>query len=137
MFVAVRRRTAEEFTFLPEQLAIKYNKSLNTAVLTSSLMKDKQGNIIDWNHSHTPEGFRPGVSLQDRAGEQLEGGLHTFYELSPKVADFELVSQQLNDKRLMALSDWYTAQGLTPKQTVGNASMLHQSTLGNIHSLPT
>lgn len=117
MFVAVRRRTTEKFTFLPEQLKAKYfpqNAPEDVAVLTDSLKRDKAGNVVDWDTNFTPQNFlnmQP-KHLVDRAGEHTQEGLYTFYPLSKKVADFERASMAANNNRLVARNNWYASQGL-------------------------
>lgn len=118
-FVAVRRRTAETYSFLPPDLAQQYGRTPDTVVVTRSLVRDKNGNIVDWNRDLTPDGFLPTAAKSDRAGEISQPGLHTFYDLSPKVAAFERANQAINDTRLQALNDWYSAQGLNRSAPVG------------------
>lgn len=111
-FIAARRRTGENYTFLPADLATKYWRSPDTAVLTKSLIRDKTGAIVDWNKDYTPDGFLPGAALVDNAVRVPDAALHTFYDLSPKVAAFERAQQQINDTRIISRNNWRTAQGL-------------------------
>lgn len=118
-FIAVRRRTGETFTFLPPELAAKYNMSENTAVLSKSLLKDKTGAVVDWNRDYTPDGFLPGRLLSDRAGEVDNPQLHTYYPLSDTVATFERAQAQVNDSRVVSRNNWYAAQGISRTQELG------------------
>lgn len=122
MFTAVRRRTGEAFTFLPDDLAAKYgvNPGQSRAVLTSSLVKDKGGNIVDWNPNFTPPNYLPGVFEVNQGGELQTGNLHTYYDLSPKVAAWERANLDLNDTRLTQLNKWYAAQGIQKNIQTGN-----------------
>lgn len=122
MFTAVRRRTGEAFTFLPDDLAAKYGVTPGNsrAVLTNSLIKDKAGNIVDWQQTYTPPNYLPGIFEENQGGELLTGKLHTYYDLSSKVSDWEKANQGLNDTRLSALKDWYAAQGINKDIQTGN-----------------
>lgn len=122
MFTAVRRRTGEAFTFLPDNLAVKYGVTPGNsrAVLTNSLIKDKAGNIVDWNRTYTPPNYLPGIFEENQGGELLTGKLHTFYDLSPKVGAWEKANLALNDIRLQNLKDWYAAQGINKNIQTGN-----------------
>lgn len=122
MFTAVRRRTGEAFTFLPDDLAVKYGVAPGNgrAVLTNSLIKDKAGNIVDWNQNYTPPNYLPGIFETNQAGEIQTGNLHTFYDLSPKVVAWEKANLALNDTRLSDLKDWYAAQGINKDIQTGN-----------------
>lgn len=115
MFRAVRQRTGEKFAFLPDQLVAKYFPDVakvadgrGIAVLKDSLKMDKDGNILDWNREYLPENFVDG-----KASETGGKGLYNYYQLSPKVAAFEQANQKVNDARLIARNNWYSAQGLT------------------------
>lgn len=105
-FVNVRQRTASAFQFLPKELAAKYNIPEGTAVLQKSLVKDRAGNIKDWDRTYQPAGFQQG----DAAG--AEAGLKTFYSLSPKVAAMEEAQRVVNSGRAGARNNWRMAQGL-------------------------
>lgn len=122
MFTAVRRRTGETFTLLPDDLAAKYGVTPGNsrAVLTNSLIKDKTGNIVDWAQTYTPQNYLPGIFEENQGGELLTGKLHTYYDLSPKVAAWEKANQSLNDTRLVNLRDWYAAQGINKDIQSGN-----------------
>lgn len=134
MFRAVRQRTSENFSFLPQPLAAKYFPKAspaeqgNIAVLTKSLVKDDKGNITEWNKDRIPEhfvdGFGPSSHELEDAGEEASGasGLKTFYQLHPKVADWERANQQLNDPRIGYKNAFYAANGL-------NRAPLQQGTL--------
>lgn len=117
-FVTIRRMTGEKYQFLPAEIAQSAGVSENTVVLSSSL-KDTKGGLV-WDRNHTPEGF---ISNQTKMWEaaadgtnlgtpQIENGLHTSYELSQKVADFERANQTINDTRNIAKNRWRQAMGL-------------------------
>lgn len=109
-FRAVRQRTGQRFTFIPPELAAKYQLSEDTAVLTKSLVRDKNGKIVDWKKDFLPDGF------MDRAKVASDGaipqGQYNYYSLGKKVAAFERAQQQVNDYRVVARNNWYAAQGL-------------------------
>jgi hypothetical protein len=120
MFRAVRLRVGQHFTFLPEELAAKYGVSKDTAILSDSLKRDKTGRVVDWNQDYTPDGFFPGSKRLDRAGEVEATAPYTYYELSPKVAAFERAQQEINDSRVNARNNWWTAQGIDKQLPSGN-----------------
>jgi hypothetical protein len=119
MFLAVRRRTAASFAFLPDTLADKYQLPRNTVVLNDSLKIDKKGNITDWNKDYKPEGdnFYSGELLQK--GQGAPAGNYTYYTLSPKVANLERAMQQVNDNRIPHKNNFYMAQGLEGRLKTG------------------
>lgn len=115
MFRAVRQRTGEKFAFLPDALIAKYfpehasaAEDTGIAVLKDALKTDKAGNILDWDRNYLPENF-----IDGKGSESGAKGLYNYYKLSPKVTDFELANQRVNDARLIARNNWYSAQGLT------------------------
>lgn len=125
-FVAVRRRTGEQYVFLPPELAAKNWRTADTVVLKNSLIRDKTGAVVDWNKDFTPSGFLPGASLvQDVSGVSTgvsgvpAAGLHTFYDLSPKVAAFERAQMQVNDSTIRSRNNWWAAMGITRNQDLG------------------
>lgn len=122
MFTAVRRRTGESFTLLPDELKAKYGVAPGSerAVLTGSLIKDKTGAITDWNQTYTPPQYLPGIFETKQAGEINSGNLHTYYDLSEKVANIEKAARDLNDSRLRSLNDFYAAQGINKQIELGN-----------------
>lgn len=120
-FVNVRRSTSETYTFLPPELAAQYKVSSNTAVLTRSLVKDRTGAIVDWDQNFTPANFMSNASKYWETGSrqitpQLTKQLHTSYELSQKVADFERAHQAINDARNVNRNNWMDVQGLTQQR---------------------
>jgi len=123
-FIAARHSTNENWTWLPREIVEQemptvVNKD-NVAVLRRSLVMDKDGNITGWNPDYQPEGFYPGVSLADHEPGATPKGLKTWYELNDEHANFEHAWQQVNDRRLKAVNDLYTAQGLPKKIEPGN-----------------
>lgn len=118
-FVNIRRRTGEQYVFLPSELATKYWRTADTAVLRSSLVRDKTGAVVDWNPNFTPSGFLPGAALVDNAVRVPEQALHTFYDLSPKVAAWERAQLQINNERIVSRNNWYSAQGVARSQELG------------------
>lgn len=124
-FNAVRRSTSESYSFLPEDLVKQYMPSVDNttgvAVLTNSLKRDKNLNILDWNSGYKPEGFMDGLSKADLTAAKAtqSSGLKTWYELHPDVENFERIHMQINDARIKARNDWYTAQGLGKELPVG------------------
>lgn len=118
MFRAVRQRTSERFIFLSPELAAKYglaeaDGSSNIAVLSDSLVKDKVGNILDWNKDYVPDNFHSGeqFSYHDAIGDSQTGN-YTYYRLSEKVADWERANVQLNNQRIIARNNFNAASGL-------------------------
>ncbi len=118
-FLNIRRKTGEQFTFLPTDLAAKYWRTPDTVVLRNSLIRDKTGAVVDWNMNYTPSGFLPGAALVDNAVRVPDQALHTFYDLSPKVAAWERANMEINDARIVSRNNWRAAMGLTPNQQVG------------------
>lgn len=120
-FVAVRRRTGEEYVFLPKEIAVKYWRNEDTVVLRSSLVKDRTGAVVDWNKDFTPEGFLPGAAVAVEIG--VSGvpatGLHTFYDLSPKVAAWERAQMEVNNNILVSRNNWYSAMGISRNKELG------------------
>ena len=119
MFRAVRQRTGESYSFLPEALAQKYgfleaDGSTNMVVLTKSLVKDKSGNIIDWDRGVVPENFRNGedFSYYDSIGDAQRGN-YTYYKLSPKAGDWERANLQINNSRIADRNNFNAAAGLS------------------------
>ena len=112
MFVSVRRRTNQQYMFLPKDIAEQYKLPENTAVLRNSLVKDRNGSIVGWNDYYIPEGFTSGLK-EGAAQRDIDAvGLRTFYSLSPKVAAFERANSSVNDYRVISRNNWYSAQGL-------------------------
>lgn len=118
MFRAVRQRTGERFSFLPDSLAQKNllaeaDGTSNTAVLSSSLVRDKSGNILDWDKNIVPEGFRNGehFSYYDSVGDAQRGN-YTYYKLSGKAADWERSNLKLNNLRIQDRNAFNAAAGL-------------------------
>lgn len=99
-FIAVRRRTSEVYQFLPDELAQKYSLaekdgSSNLVVLRSALVKDRNGNIVDWNKNAVPANFNSGDHF-DLARDFGEDGNFTYYRLSQQAADAERDNRELN-----------------------------------------
>ena len=111
-FIAVRRRTAENYVFLPEDIARKHMRDGNTVVLEKALIKNKSGEVIDWDKSYTPKGFLPAAAKVDPNWVNTGKELHTFYDLSPRHAAFERANMELNSSRLEARTNWLAAQGM-------------------------
>lgn len=105
-FIAARQRTSSNYQFIPDNLAAQYKLPAGTAVLEKSLIKDKAGNVIDWDKSYQPEGFQQGEA------EPVELGLRTYYTLSPKVAALEEAQRAVNEDRIGSRNNWRMAQGL-------------------------
>lgn len=116
-FTFVRRSTAENYQFIPPDLATKYKISPDTAVLSGSLVKDKLGNIIEWNSGYTPKGFFPFAAMNDQAGQVEHTALHVIYPLSPKVATYERVAMEINNERIGHRNNFSIANGLQPNQS--------------------
>lgn len=119
IFRTVRLNSNQHYTFLPPELAAKYNMSLDAAVLTKALKRDKNGNILDWDKSYIPKDFFPGQNFTD---EPITTNYKpaSWYNLSPKVAAFERAQLQVNDARLISRNNFLIAQGLEPKHELGN-----------------
>jgi hypothetical protein len=117
-FVAVRRRTGESFSFLPSDVAARYWRSGDTAVLTRSLVRDSTGAIVDWDKDLTPNCFLPGAAKAVEVGVSAvpPTGLHTFYDLSPKVAAFERAQMEINNNILQSRNNWWAAMGIARNQ---------------------
>jgi len=111
-FVAVRRRTAENYVFLPEEIGKKYGRDTNTVVLEKALIKDDSNVIVDWDRSYTPKGFLPAAAKVDPNWVNTGKELHTFYDLSPRHAAFERANMEINAERLQARNNWNKAQGI-------------------------
>lgn len=111
-FIAVRRRTGEEYVFLPKAFAAKYWRNENTVVLKKSLVYDDKGRLVGWNPSYTPPGFLPAAAKVDANVIRNSTELHTFYDLSPRAAAFEQANMKINDERIAARNKWYAAQGI-------------------------
>ena len=116
-FVAVRRMTGEQFTFLdPTVAAANGIKPVEDgggiAVLARAISKDADGNTI-WDRTVVPDGFVSG----DLAKEYGQTGpaLHTYYTLSKDATDWELANLQVNNPRVYARNNWYAAQGMSNK----------------------
>lgn len=129
-FVAVRRRSSENYVPLPQQLAQKYNLigqyetgTANVAVIESSLIRDRSGAIVDWNPAHTPDGFingGAGGSRIELSGlDPAEVGLRTAYRVSDKLATWENANMQLNDWRIQHANNFQMAIGKRPSYTTG------------------
>lgn len=114
-FIAVRRRTAEEYVFMPKEIAGKYFRTEDTVVLKKSLIYDRSGRIIDWNSSYTPEGFLPAAAKIDPNVINGTKELHTFYDLTPQAAKWERVNKTINAGRLESRENWWSALGMSPK----------------------
>lgn len=108
-FIQVRRMTAETYSFLPEDVATAEKMSPDTVVLSKSLKTDKQG-VVTWDKGYTPEGF---ISTAKKLQFPESEGLHTFYSLSDKVADFERANMEVNNDRLVHRNNWYQANGIS------------------------
>lgn len=120
MFRNVRQRTGERYVFLPPQIAAKYSMaeadgSSNMAVIAKSVVRDKAGNITDWNQDYTPEGFVNSFHADVAKDFGVKDGNYTSYRLSPTVARFERANQEINDYRITARNNWLVAQGLSPR----------------------
>ena len=114
-FTTVRRSTSETYQFLPPDLATKYGRTADTAVLSNSLVRDKAGAIIDWDPSYTPNGF---ISAAAKSGNEVgvaEKGLHTYYDLSADAASWERANLAINRDRVNSRNSWRVAQGLDPR----------------------
>lgn len=107
MFRAVRLSTSEKYSFLPPELQLKYQLPEGTVVLSRALVRDKTGVIVDWKSDFLPEGF-----ISGEAAAQGTKGHYNFYKLSPKVAAFEDAQRLINNERVIARNNWYSAQGL-------------------------
>ena len=119
-FTAVRQRTGEKYMFFPPELLSKYPQMTeDTAVLRSSMIKDRKGNVVGWNPDFAPDGFLRGRFKTDQAGEVLPGQLHTFYNLSPEVAAFERAQMGINDQTIISRNNWYAAQGIARATETG------------------
>lgn len=114
MFIAVRRRTSQTFTFMPADIAQAEGMSQNTVVLADSLKRGKDGKLV-WDRSYTPEGFVDG-----KAAKEGTAGQYTYYTLGEKVADFERASASVNNQRVAARNNWYAAQGMNRTQELDN-----------------
>lgn len=120
-FTAVRRRTSEAYVFLPEDLARQNWMSTDTVVLEGSLIRNREGAVVGWNKSYTPDGFYPGAAKVDPSANQWDSAysLHTFYHLSPEVAAWERAQLRLNDEHIRGLNRWYAAQGINKDLRLG------------------
>lgn len=118
-FVNVRRRTGEKYVFMPADIATTYWRTADTVVLRDSLVKDRAGNIVDWNKDFTPAGFLPGAATVETGVRVPEKSLHTFYDLSPLVANWERAQASINDNIAIARNNWYSAQGISRNIDVG------------------
>jgi hypothetical protein len=115
----VFRSTGESYIFLPEFLQQQYMQNMaaggRIAVLEDSVLKNKTGDIIDWNSGYKPEGFFDGATKADLATAALGPhpvGLKTFYELTPQAADFHQAVMENNNKIIRATNDLWASQGL-------------------------
>lgn len=118
MFRAVRQRTGERFTFLPDSLAVKSglaeaDGTSRIAVLADSLVRDKNGNILDWDKEYLPENFHNGddFSYHDSIGDAQRGN-YSYYRLSKGAADWENSNLALNNSRIIDRNNFNTAAGL-------------------------
>lgn len=119
-FMNVRRRTGESYVFLPPELAAKYWRTSDSVVLRDSLVKDKTGAVVDWNKDFTPSGFLPGAaSVETGVITSPEKALHTFYDLSPKVAAFERAQMTVNDNVVRSRNNWFAAMGIARNTELG------------------
>lgn len=117
-FNFIRRTTSETYQFIPAELAQQYKVGADTAVLSGSLIKNNKGEIIDWNKNYVPSGFQHPASRDAfvAPGAQVDrNALHTFYELSPKVAAYERANLDINNLRVVQRNNWWTANGMAPK----------------------
>lgn len=112
MFISVRHKSPERWTFVPAQVAKSLDIHEDTVILADSLIKNRRGQITGWNKDYLPEGF---TAVQDTGALSLAvptGGLKNAYVLSPKVAAFERANLQINDARNVHINNFYAAQGL-------------------------
>jgi hypothetical protein len=120
-FIAVRQRTGENYVFLPDALAQKYgmvsSSGNNTfAVLEKSLVRDKGGNILDWNKAYLPDNFVHGDLVASGLAKDLgQTGNSTYYQLSDKLAAFERANMQLNNANVVARNNLNAAWGLSKR----------------------
>jgi hypothetical protein len=114
-FNTIRWRTAENYVFLPDDIATANNLPANTAVLEKSLATDAKTSAVTWNKDYLPQGFQAG----DAAGD----GLKTYYSLSDKVAALEKASQSLNAANLSERSAFWKATGVN--KTSPNPDVLY------------
>lgn len=116
MFRAVRQRTSEFFSPLPDELAAKYGFDISDgsriAVLNKSFVRDKAGNITDWSKDYVPEHFTNGDSYSAAEAVGDLKGNYTYYKLSPGAAAWEDANRQLNNIRIVARNNLNSAQGL-------------------------
>lgn len=113
LFRAVRQRTNEKFSFLPDGLAQKYfvgkdalQDGEKIAVLNKSLVYSK-GQIVDWNKEFLPTDNW----LDGSASAQGKEGNYTYYKLNKKVSDFETANMTINNQRIGAWNDFNAAVG--------------------------
>lgn len=118
-FNFIRRTTAHTYEFLPAEIAKEAGVSADTAVLSRAVTRNARGEITGWDKNYTPKDFMPANALQDTAGQVDHSALHTFYELSPKVAAFERANLLINDGRVVSRNNWYVAMGMQPKLQTG------------------
>lgn len=114
-FVNVRRRTSEDYVFLPVEIGAKFGRNADTVVLKGSLIRDRNGRVVDWNTNYVPEGFLPAPVKIDFHPTSAGTELHTFYDLSPQAAAFERANQTINRERIASRENWWSALGMRGK----------------------
>lgn len=109
-FIQVRRMTSESYSFLPANVAAAEGLPADTVVLSKALVKMKDG-TTKWIKDFTPPGDN-WVTTANKLKFPESEGLHTFYSLSPKVANFERANMEINNERILARNGWYQANGI-------------------------
>jgi hypothetical protein len=122
-FIFARRSTNEAYKFLPADIAAAEGLSPNTAVLAKSLEIDPRTKVVTWNKDYVPEGFirtsqkldslHVGTEFSQGKFGDAKQGLHTFYELSEKVAAFERANLTINNQRIKHRNGFYEASGIS------------------------
>lgn len=109
--------TGKKYVQLPEELQGKYfpdaTKNEQTVrVLRDSIQYDKNGNALDWDGSHVPDGFVNG----SEAGTK---GQYSYYTMTKNASEFLDDLRDLNDTRIYKLNKLNSAAGLTKTLTAG------------------
>lgn len=118
-FVAVRHTSGEKWIFAsPEQEQAIFPQrpadklTGNVAILKGSSIADKDTGTLQWNGYYVPGGFVDGRQVTAGSVAPDAKGLRTYYELSPKAANWERVNRDINNDRLVHRNNWFSAQGI-------------------------
>jgi hypothetical protein len=95
--------------FLPREI-------IHSLCLEKSLVRDKGGNILDWNKAYLPDNFVHGDLVASGLAKDLgQTGNSTYYQLSDKLAAFERANMQLNNANVVARNNLNAAWGLSKR----------------------